>query len=75
MSDRNGGTIPIPNSPWRFSDADSGARGEPAYRGEHNKEVLIEMLGLTEKDVANLIERGVLSSRGPNAGRGPTPGS
>src|SRR5436190_10295934 len=67
VSDRNGGTIAIPNSPWRFSDGETGVRGEPAYRGEHNKEVLIEILGLPEKEVDELIEKGVMSSRGPSA--------
>ena len=40
VDDRSGGTLRIPNSPWRFSGADTGVRGVPAYRGEHNREVL-----------------------------------
>ena len=44
-----GGTIRIPNSPWRFSAASARARGVPAYRGEHNREVLAELLGLDDR--------------------------
>ncbi len=44
VADRGGGVVRVPNSPWHFSDADSGVRGEPAYRGEHNREVLAEKL-------------------------------
>src|SRR2546428_4709710 len=42
VDDRGGGRLRIPNSPWRFSSSDSGARGHAAYRGEHNREVLTE---------------------------------
>ncbi|WP_410959498.1 CoA transferase, partial [Salmonella sp. SAL4432] len=37
VDDRSGGTLRIPNSPWRFSGAETGVRGAPAYRGEHNR--------------------------------------
>src|SRR5438132_1362359 len=34
VDDRSGGRLRLPNSPWRFSDATTGVRGVPAYRGE-----------------------------------------
>lgn len=68
VDDRSGGTVKVPNSPWRFSGASSGVRGVPAYRGEHNGSVLSELLGLDAEEVARLEERGVLSSRPPRAG-------
>ena len=57
----------VPNSPWHFSAADSGVRGEPSYRGEHNREILAGMLGLDEEAIDRLEADGVLSSRLPRA--------
>ena len=54
VSDRDGGTIRIPNSPFRFSAASARARGVPAYRGEHNREVLSELLGLDAVELDRL---------------------
>jgi crotonobetainyl-CoA:carnitine CoA-transferase CaiB-like acyl-CoA transferase len=65
VPDRGGGTIRIPNSPWRFSDADAGVRGQPAYRGEHNREVLAELCGLRDDELDALEADGVVSSRLP----------
>ena len=65
VDDRGTGVVRVPNSPWHFSDADSGVRGEPAYRGEHNRQVLAEKLGLDESALDALEAEGVLSSRLP----------
>jgi len=65
VSDRDGGTLRLPNSPWRFSNASSGVRGVPAYRGEHNRAVLADWLSMTRADVAQLEASGVLSARMP----------
>lgn len=67
VDDRSGGTIHIPSSPWRFSDADAGVRRDPSWRGEHNREVLREA-GLTEEEIDALETDGVLSSRPPRSG-------
>ena len=67
VDDRAGGTIRIPSSPWRFSDADAGVRRDPTWRGEHNREVLREA-GLTDAEIEQLENDGVLSSRPPKAG-------
>jgi CoA:oxalate CoA-transferase len=64
VPDRGGGELRIPNSPWHFSDADTGVRGQPAYRGEHNREVLAEVLGLDGDELDELEAGGVLVSRG-----------
>ena len=66
VDDRRGGTIRIPEAPWRFSDATTGASGRPAYRGEHNREVLRELLGTDDATLADWEARGVLSSRVPD---------
>src|SRR3954454_5604265 len=65
VDDRGGSTLRLPNSPWHFSDAETGMRGRPSYRGEENRQVLTELLGLGDADVDRLEADGVLSSRGP----------
>ena len=65
VSDRGGGVVRVPNSPWHFSEADSGVRGEPAYRGEHNRQILAEKLGFDDHTLDQLEADGVLSSRVP----------
>jgi CoA:oxalate CoA-transferase len=65
VPDRSGGTVRIPNSPWRFSDASTGVRGEPRFRGEDNRLVLSELLGLSDAEIDALEASGVLSSRVP----------
>lgn len=66
VSDRGTGTVRIPNAPWRFSDApEVGVRGEPRYRGEDNRSVLTELLGLDDAEIDRLETDGVLSGRGP----------
>jgi crotonobetainyl-CoA:carnitine CoA-transferase CaiB-like acyl-CoA transferase len=65
IDDRGGGTVRLPNTPWRFASADVGLRGEPRYRGEDNRSVLSELLGLDEAELDRLESDGVLSSRMP----------
>jgi CoA:oxalate CoA-transferase len=60
IDDRAGATRPIPQSPYRFSNASSGVRGPAAHRGEHNAEVLGEWLDKSPQDIAALIADGVL---------------
>ena len=62
LDDRAGGTRPITQSPYRFSNALSGVRGPAPRRGEHNHEVLKDWLGKTESQVNELIEKKVLGS-------------
>ena len=66
VTDRGGGTIRVPNAPWRFSDApEVGVRGVARYRGEDNREVLSELLGMTGVELDRLEAAGILSSRRP----------
>ena len=60
VDDRNGGTRPITQSPYRFSNASSGVRGPAAHRGEHHDEVLEDWLSLSHSEVAELVENKVL---------------
>jgi len=66
VSDRGGGTIRIPNAPWRFTHHEAAVRGEPRYRGEDNRNVLRELLGLDEAALDELTAAGVLVSRVPS---------
>jgi CoA:oxalate CoA-transferase len=68
VDDRGGGTIRVPNSPWRFSSSpDVGVSGLPKYRGEDNRSVLSELLGYDDEQLDHLETSGVLSSRLPDA--------
>ncbi len=68
VDDRGGGTIRVPNSPWRFSSApDVGVSGIPKYRGEDNRSLLAELLGYDDAQLDALEAGGVLSSRMPDA--------
>jgi crotonobetainyl-CoA:carnitine CoA-transferase CaiB-like acyl-CoA transferase len=58
-----GAPIRLPRSPFRFSNADVGTHGRPAMQGEHNAEVLGELLGVTTDEVTALEGEGVLIRR------------
>lgn len=65
VDDRAGGSFAIPQAPWRFSDAPAAVAGPPAWRGEHNRPVLVELLGRTDEEVEALERDGVLVARPP----------
>jgi len=65
VPDRAGGSVRVPNSPWHFSSAESGVRGRPAYRGEDNRTVLAELLGIDDGALDALESSGVLVRRLP----------
>jgi crotonobetainyl-CoA:carnitine CoA-transferase CaiB-like acyl-CoA transferase len=65
VSDRAGGTVRIPQSPWKFSDADVRIQGIPKYRGEDNAVVLRNLLGIDDATISQLERDGVASSHGP----------
>lgn len=60
VDDRAGGTRRVIQSPYRFSDAASGARGGAPRRGEHNGAVLTEWLALGADEIDALARGGVL---------------
>ncbi len=59
----NGAQVRVTQSPWRFSDAETGARPVVGYRGEHNRDVLAEVLGLDDTEIDALAADGVISDR------------
>lgn len=61
IDDRAGGTRPIAQSPYRFSQAQSNVRGPAPYRGEHNDAVLQAWLGKSRDEVAALLALGILA--------------
>lgn len=66
IDDRGGGTIRVPNAPWRFSASpDVGVSGMPRYRGEDNRQILAELLGYDDARLDALEADDVLSSRVP----------
>lgn len=66
VDDRRGGRIRIPNAPWKFSDASAvGVTGTPRYRGEDNAAVLRDHLGMTDDQIAELVDAGILSDHLP----------
>jgi CoA:oxalate CoA-transferase len=60
VDDRRGGTRPVARLPYRFSAGEVRARRPAPKRGEHNAEVLREVLGLDAARVAELVAAGVL---------------
>ena len=67
VDDRGGGTIRVPNAPWRFGSSPGvGVSGVPRYRGEDNRELLGELLGFDDERLDSLEASGVLSSRLPD---------
>ena len=60
IDDRAGGTRPIVQSPYRFSNARAGVRGVAPHRGEHNAAALKDWLGCSDGEVARWQDAGVL---------------
>lgn len=72
IDDRAGGTRPIVQSPYRFSNGQVGVRGVAPHRGEHNAAVLKDWLRCGDDEVAELLANGVLLRDG-QATEEPTP--
>ncbi len=66
VDDRRGGTRPLVRSPARFSTTRNEIRGRSARRGEHNREVLAEVLGYDEERIRKLEEQQILSAAPPD---------
>ncbi|MEY2450718.1 MAG: hypothetical protein QOD92_292 [Acidimicrobiaceae bacterium] len=66
VGDEHSGPLQLPRSPFRFSAATAGTTGRPAWQGQHNREVLRELLDLHD-DAIDVLERdGVLVQRPPS---------
>jgi crotonobetainyl-CoA:carnitine CoA-transferase CaiB-like acyl-CoA transferase len=62
VDDRRGGSRPVVRSPWRFSRSQAEVRGPAPRRGEHNAEVLREILGYDSERIEALRAAGVLGA-------------
>jgi CoA:oxalate CoA-transferase len=60
VDDRRGGTRPVTRLPYRFSGTEVRASRPAPRRGEHNHEVLREVLALSPDRIASLESAGVL---------------
>jgi crotonobetainyl-CoA:carnitine CoA-transferase CaiB-like acyl-CoA transferase len=60
VDDRRGGTRPMPRLPYRFSASSVRATRPAPLRGEHNAEVLAEVLGMDPARIEALVAAGVL---------------
>jgi len=60
VDDRRGGTRPVTRLPYRFSGAEVRASRPAPRRGEHNREVLRELLALSPDRIATLESAKVL---------------
>ena len=54
------GPVKVLNSPFKFSDSDSGARDHAPLLGEHSVPVLRELLGLSQLRVLELVGEGAV---------------
>ncbi|MEM8768799.1 MAG: CaiB/BaiF CoA-transferase family protein [Pseudomonadota bacterium] len=55
-------TVLMPRSPFRFSKAEAGPRAGAGSRGEDNRAVLGQLLGLSSQELDTLEAQGVLSA-------------
>ncbi len=62
IDDRAGGTRPMAQSPYRFSNASSGVRGPAAHRGEHNRAVLKDWLQWSDGEINELVAASLLTA-------------
>ena len=65
VDDSDGGTQPVMQSPYRFSNARSGVRGRAGQQGEHNREILQDWLGLPTDEIDALTDAGALKQPDP----------
>jgi CoA:oxalate CoA-transferase len=61
---RDAGRLRIANTPLKLSRSESGIKGPPPSFGEHTRDVLDELLGMSDAEVADLEERGVVATSG-----------
>ncbi|HEX7952378.1 MAG TPA: CaiB/BaiF CoA-transferase family protein [Burkholderiales bacterium] len=59
VPNRRGGEYILPGRPWRFSKDELTPPGSPAFRGEHNRDVL-SSIGVSEEHVNSLFDAGAL---------------
>jgi crotonobetainyl-CoA:carnitine CoA-transferase CaiB-like acyl-CoA transferase len=57
------GAIPVPGMPYRWSGIDHWIRTPSPTLGQHNHEVLSEVLGLDDAEIRRLEEQQVIGTR------------
>jgi CoA:oxalate CoA-transferase len=62
IDNREGGTRPTFQSPYRFSEAKSGVHRGAARLGEHNQEILAEWLGLSPEQTQDLATKAAIAA-------------
>jgi crotonobetainyl-CoA:carnitine CoA-transferase CaiB-like acyl-CoA transferase len=65
VDDRRGGTRPVVRAPYWFSGVTCPVRRPAPRRGEHNAEVLREVLGYDDERIAQLVDSGALCAADP----------
>lgn len=61
---------PQPAPPWRFVEANPRPRRPAPMFGEHNREILCDLLGVSEAELAELTAAGVIAESPVGAGVG-----
>ena len=64
VTQERAGTLPVADTPLRFSRSDSGIVGPPPEMGQHTAAVLEELLGLTADEVAAAEASGIVATSG-----------
>ncbi len=54
------GSVPQVASPFRFSETPVQYHCPPPTLGQHTREILHELLGMDDREIAGLSERGVV---------------
>ncbi|MBV1904686.1 MAG: CoA transferase [Pseudomonadales bacterium] len=60
VTEREFGTFQVPGMPLRFSEYDNDLELQAPFLGEHNREVLTDVLSYTALQIAELEQQGVL---------------
>ncbi|MAE94210.1 MAG: CoA transferase [Deltaproteobacteria bacterium] len=63
IEDRRAGPLAIPGFPIRFSDAPPEGDLQAPFLGEHNRSILVDLLGHDESGLEALLEAGVLAAK------------
>jgi crotonobetainyl-CoA:carnitine CoA-transferase CaiB-like acyl-CoA transferase len=54
------GKVPVVNTPFKFSKTHTGPQGPPPFIGQHNKDILLGLVGLSEEEYHTLEEKKVI---------------
>ena len=58
------GTIPIANSPFKLSRSEAGIKGPPPDFGQHTRDVLRELLAMSDEEIDQLVAAEVVYTEG-----------